>query len=247
MSNRRTLMAAAAIVLAAVAGFGVFYYVSTADKRAEENAGLVDALVATADIAKGTTGEQALQAGLVRTAKVARGSIPPSIIKSTDQLVGRVSSGRIDTKQFITSQTFVDKSSSGGGSLAEAIATEKLVALTTQVDIERGVANQIAPGDHVDIAITGDAADPSAPGANGSKYLLRNIKVLAVGTAKVGSGADPGTTPLENANVLTFEVTSEQALIIIDANVAKRIYLVLLAPGAETAPTATTTTTTPRR
>ncbi len=240
-------MAAAAIVLAAVAGFGVFYYVSTADKRAEDNAGLVEALVATADIAKGTTGEQAMQAGLIRTARVAKGSIPPSIIVGTDKLIGRVAAGRIDTKQFITEQTFVDKSVSGGGSLAEALATDKLVAITTQVDIERGVANQIAPGDHVDIAVTGDGSETTATGTAASKYLLRNVKVLAVGTAKVGSGADPGTTPLENANVLTFEVTPEQALVIIDASVAKKIYLVLLAPGAQPAPATTTTTTTPRR
>ena len=47
MSNRRTLMAAAAIVLAAVAGIGVFVYASNADSRAQENAQFVDAFVAS--------------------------------------------------------------------------------------------------------------------------------------------------------------------------------------------------------
>ena len=55
MSNRRTLMAAAAIVLAAVAGIGVYMYASNADKRAQQDARFVEALVATSDIAKGTT------------------------------------------------------------------------------------------------------------------------------------------------------------------------------------------------
>ena len=59
MSNRRTLMAAAAIVLALVAGIGVYMYASGADKRAQENASFVDAFVANADIAKGTTGPEA--------------------------------------------------------------------------------------------------------------------------------------------------------------------------------------------
>ena len=47
MSNRRTLMAAAAIVLAAVAGIGVYVYASNADSRAQENAQFVDAFVAS--------------------------------------------------------------------------------------------------------------------------------------------------------------------------------------------------------
>ena len=79
MSNRRTLMAAAAIVLALVAGIGVYMYASGADKRAQENASFVDAYVANADIAKGTTGAEVLQAGLVDKEKVAKGSVPPSI------------------------------------------------------------------------------------------------------------------------------------------------------------------------
>ena len=72
MSNRRTLMAAAAIVLAAVAGIGVYMYASKADERAADDAGFVRALVATADIAKGTTGTEALQAGLVKFERVNR-------------------------------------------------------------------------------------------------------------------------------------------------------------------------------
>ena len=96
MSNRRTLMAAAAIVLALVAGIGVYVYASGADKRAAENAGFVDALVATSDIAKGTTGEEVLQAGLVKTAKVARSSVPSSIITNPNDLVGKVTVGAVE-------------------------------------------------------------------------------------------------------------------------------------------------------
>ncbi len=246
-------MAAAAVVLAAVAGFGVFFYVSGADKRAEDNAGLVTALVATADIAKGTTGEQALQAGLVHQAKVARSSVPPSIITSSDALVGRVAAGRIDTKQFITQQTFVDKNISGGGSLADSIATNALVAVTVQVDNERGVAGQIAPGDHVDLAVVADGGTAAPAGTTTSQYILRNVKVLAVGAAKVGSGADPGTAPIQNGNLLTFEVTSDDALTIISANKQSTLYLVLLPPvdpgpaSSSAGTSATTTTTRPTR
>ena len=70
-------MAAAAIVLALIAGIGVYVYASNADKRAQENASFVDAYVATSDIAKGTTGEEAVSAGLIQQEKVAKGSMPP--------------------------------------------------------------------------------------------------------------------------------------------------------------------------
>ena len=107
MSNRRTLMAAAAIVLAAVAGIGVYVYASNADSRAQENAEFVDAFVASSDIAKGTTGEEAVQAGLITKEKVARSSVPPSVISSENDLADKVAASRIDTKQFITAQSFV--------------------------------------------------------------------------------------------------------------------------------------------
>jgi len=230
VSNRRTLMAAAAIVLAAVAGIGVYMYASNADERAADSAGFVNALVATADIAKGTTGSEALQAGLVTYERVARASVPPAIITDKNALVERVAAGRIDAKQFITEQTFKDASDGAGGIFSEAIATEKLVAVTVNVDAERGVANQIAPGDHVDIATSLDVGGQPTTG-----YLLRNVKVLAVGASTVlqqnaATGGAAGA-PLEVSGLLTFEVTSDDALRVIAANSnGNGLYLVLLPP-----------------
>src|SRR5262245_23646655 len=144
-------MAAAAIVLALVAGIGVYVYAAGADKRAAENAGFVDALVATSDIAKGTTGQAVLQAGLIEKSKVARSSVPPSIITDPNSLIGKVTASRVDMKQFITAQTFVSSTDSTGGAFATALDRQNLVAVTVSVDAQRGVANQIAPGDHVNI------------------------------------------------------------------------------------------------
>lgn len=236
MSNRRTLMAAAAVVLALVAGIGVFVYASGADKRAAENAGFVDALVATSDIAKGTTGAEVLQAGLVKTAKVARSSVPPSIITNPNDLVGKVTASRLDSKQFITAQTFTSAEDGIGGNFATAIAKQSLVAVSVHVDAERGVANQITPGDHVDIAITAE----DGKGVTTTTYLLQNVKVLAVGPSTTlqttpvgadGSAISPG--------LLTFEVSPEDALRVIGANAGNsKIYLVLLPPASGTSSSA---------
>ena len=110
------------------------------------------------------------------------------------------------------------------------------VAVTVNVDAERGVANQIAPGDHVDIATT--LEDVSGNPATG--YLLRDVKVLAVGSSTVlqqnaATGGAAGA-PLEVSGLLTFEVSSDDALRVIAANNGgKGLYLVLLPPQATTA------------
>jgi Flp pilus assembly protein CpaB len=232
-------MAAVAIVLALVAGIGVYAYASGADKRAQENASLVDALVADSAIAKGTTGSEVLQAGLVHTEKVAKGSVPPAIVVNPNDLVGKVAAAQIDSQQFITAQTFVSAKDGTGGNFAQSIATEDLVAVTVTVDADHGVANQIAPGDHVNIATT----TIDAAGNPVTAYIMEKVKVLAVGAitlqqqATAPAAPTNGSAPAPTSGVLTFEVTKAQALQVIAANSgSSKIYLVLLPPvtGAPT-------------
>jgi pilus assembly protein CpaB len=232
-------MAAAAIVLALVAGIGVYMYASGADKRAQDNASFVNAYVANADIAKGTTGAEVLQAGLVDKEKVAKGSLPPSAITSLDQLNGKVLSGPVNAKQFITAGTFVSAEDGLGSAFANQIKSDNLVAVTVTVDADRGVANQIAPGDHVNIAAK--AVDSGNGTAGAYTYILDHVKVLAVGASVAAQQATQAGTSAAaptNSGVLTFEVTQDQALQIINANQGgSQIYLVLLAPD-QPAPTA---------
>jgi Flp pilus assembly protein CpaB len=223
-------MAAAAIVLAAVAGIGVYVYASNADERAQENASFVSALVASSDIAKGTTGAEALQAGLVKMEKVAKSSVPPSIITDVNELDGKVAASRIDTKQFITAQTFVSAEDGIGGAFAQALKQD-LVAVSVNVDAERGVANQIEPGDHVDIATSTVDENGNAT----TNYLLQNVRVLAVGASTVqpqATSTDPAQAETTNqSGLLTFEVTSDDALRVIEAKQGNgNMYLVLLPP-----------------
>jgi pilus assembly protein CpaB len=232
-------MAAAAIVLALVAGIGVYVYASNADKRAQENASFIDAYVATSDIAKGTTGEEAVSAGLIQHEKVAKGSMPPTAVTNLNDLAGKVAAARIDTKQFITAQTFVSADDGVGGAFAQSIKSEDLVAVTVTVDADHGVANAISPGDHVNIATTSTDANGNAQ----TEYIMTNVKVLAVGTSTAqgvapaapgdGSTTDQaGAAPSGNNGVLTFEVTQADALRVIAANSgSSKIYLVLLPPG----------------
>jgi pilus assembly protein CpaB len=235
VSNRRTLMAAAAIVLALVAGIGVYLYAAGADQRAQDNASFVNALVANSDIAKGTTGAEVIQAGLVSKEKVAKGSLPASMVTNLDDLNDRIAAGPINAKQFITEGSWVSAENGVGGAFSQSIAAQNLVAVTVTVDADHGVANQITPGDHVNIATTVTGADGNAE----TTYLLDSVKVLAVGAStsqqQAATAAQPaadGSTPPQTSGVLTFEVSQADALRVISANSgSSKLYLVLLPPA----------------
>jgi pilus assembly protein CpaB len=221
VGNRRTLMAAAAIVLALAAGLGVYFYTSGADERAADDVAVVQAFVAVDVIPKGTSADVALSAGLIEPASVLRGSVPPSAVTDTSGLSGRVAASTIAAKQFITEESFLSPAQGGGGSLAAAIGGKDLVAVTVAVDAPRAVANQIAPGDRVDMLVGGGSGGPTT-------YLLENVRVLAVGartastdTSDQAAAAAAGT----DVGLITFEVSRADALVIV-AN-ADSVYLTL--------------------
>ena len=221
MGNRRTLIAAAAIVLAAVAGLGVYFYVSGADRRAADNVRLVEAFVAAQDIPKGMTGDSALADGLIVPAQVLRGSIPPAAVTDSSVLSGKVATATISAKQFITLQSFAEPSEAGGGSLATLIGGNDKVAVTISVDAERGVANAIAPGDRVDILVVS---------GGGTTVLLERAKVLAVGqeTALSAGGTNGQPSPTAaGSGLITFELTPADALAVVNANKNGTLYLTL--------------------
>ncbi len=213
MGNRRTLIAAAAIVLAAVSGIGVYLYVSSADKRAQDQVELVQAFVAVADIPKGMSGDAAISEGLIEPAEVLRGSVPPSAVTDSSTLSGKIAASTIQTRQYITESSFVSASEGGGGSLAATNGASSRVAITISVDPEHGVAHAIAPGDRVDFY----------QAAAGAPLLLEDVKVLAVGLTTAANTTVEATpegqaAPPTNAGLITFEVTRAEAQIIADAN-----------------------------
>ena len=219
MGNRRTLLAAAAILLAVAAGMGVYFYVSGADKRAENKVQTVEAFVAVRDIPKGTSGSTALSEGLITAARVLRGSVPTAAVTNTDDLSGKVAASTIQAKQYITDASFVSPSEGGGGTLAASIGDPTLVAVTIAFDSSRAVANQIAPGDRVDM-IDGKGT-----------YLMRAVKVLAIGSETAATATGGNGQPSSGAassGLITFEVSPDQALTIVNASREGGLYLTLL-------------------
>jgi Flp pilus assembly protein CpaB len=229
VGNRRTLIAAAAIVLAAAAGFAVYFYTSGADQRAQDRVELVPAFVAVADIPKGMTGDAALSEGLIVAEEVLRGSIPPAAIDDSGLITGKVAAATIQAKQFITAESFVAAAEGGGGSLASAIGGSDKVAVTISVDAERGVAHSIAPGDRVDILVVDNGA---------ANVLLEAVKVLAVGqetAASAGGTEGEASATAATSGLITFELRPDEALAVVNANKNSTVYLTLRPLSASSA------------
>jgi Flp pilus assembly protein CpaB len=173
------------------------------------------------------SGDAAMSEGLIVADEVLRGSVPPSAVRNSDDLRGKIAASTIQAGQYITSATFVSPSEGGGGSLAATIGSSNRVAITIEVDAAHGVAHAISPGDRVDVY---DVVDKAA----GATLLLEDVKVLAVGlttaaNTDVSANPDGQAAPPENAGLVTFELTREQAQLIADHAAHGTLYLSLRA------------------
>lgn len=109
-------------------------------------------------------------------------------------------------------------------------------AITINLDPVKGVAGLLRPGDHVDVI----AAPPRGPGQPEAYAIVRDARVLAVGTevanapdavvAPAASGAPPPTPAPNAATTATLEVTPAQATLVTSADLNGVIRLALRSP-----------------
>ena len=241
MSNRRTLIALAAVVLAAVAGVGAWSYVSGADRRAQDKVKLVEAYVARQDIAKGTSGDQVLSAGLLDKRRVPRDAVPSAALKNSATIKGKVSLSTITAGQFVVTDQFVTAGTSGGG-IGGTLPDGKQ-AITISVDDAHGVAGFITPDDHVHVIVAAKLRkDPQAKfdsnvPDNIAAFMVQNVQVLAVGqqsdqtTTTSGKSGDTSNQPKGNRGLVTLAVDAQDAQRLAFAQQNYAIYLTLVPPS----------------
>jgi Flp pilus assembly protein CpaB len=240
------VIAVIAVVLAIVAGTGVYLYTSGADARAKENVELVQALVATQDIARGTTGDEALSEGLIEERDVPREAVPPNQLENADAVAGKVAGSAIASGQFIVKDSFTTNGK--GGAFSSALSEDRQ-AISVQLDPKQAVAGRVVEGDLVNVIVVSKVRkDPEAPfdpasPDNVAVFSVQNAKVLAVGQSTTGDGAtapaDDTTADGDTAQVatdrslVTLEVSAADAQRIALATVtnAAGVYLTLVGPG----------------
>lgn len=195
MSQRRTLILAAAIIVGALGAFLVWNYVSGVEDKANEGTQLVSVYLVSQPIARGTSGNEA--AAYIKKDSIPRKAVPANAITSPEDISGKVALYALSPNAVVLNDMFVDPSDPNARqSFSERLTrinNEDQVAITIQVDQVRGVAGLIQPGDFVNIMIrrvsevSPEAALPEGVNASDilfgeqARHLYQKVEVIAVG------------------------------------------------------------------
>jgi len=244
--RRRVATAAIAAVLAVLAATLAYGYLDRADERAQNDAELVEVLVAKGDIPRGTTGEAAIAADMFATRKVPRNAVPGTARPSTSGIAELVAAAKVSAGQFIVSDTFVVPSRLEGFS---STLPDGKQAIAVTVDAMHGVAGLVVPNDTVSVIVSTEVGDQESqtPDLTVTAFLVPGAKVLAVDATTITSPAALESSPSGNAaagatgasappasRTFTLEVTPRQALQIAHAmQGGGQVYLSLDPPGFE--------------
>ncbi len=230
VKNWRVVTAVVAVVFGVIAAIASYFYLGSADKRAQDKTKQVEVLVAKAAIPRGTTGADALQRGLLEMAPRVRSDVPPSARTSAEGVAALVAAANIDEGSIITESNFIARTQLSGDLSSSLDKNAGKQAITLSVDLQHGVAGLIAVNDDINMIVTAKIKDPSNHGdaatSTVSAYLIPGLKVVAIGssTGNTGSAIAGGTSadtkgaspPLaaglgQNVGLITVEATPRQA------------------------------------
>lgn len=203
--GRRTVLLIAALVVAALGTVLVFLYASNAREAAQEGQQLVKVIVATKDIAPGTTGQQAGEAGSFEEREIPQDTVVPGALSSVTPIADLVALAPIFTGQQIILNQWGSADQVSGLGLPEG-----KIALSLALGDPERVAGFVNPGSTVAIFATGGES---------VRLLLSNILVLGVGASTVNSQptGDTGNTENVSTAILTLALTQREAEQIIAA------------------------------
>lgn len=228
MGTRRTSMVIAAVVLGAIASFTLYRHLNGIEDQVYADARQVEVVVATVDMPKGTSADQAIANGLI-TRMMPAEFRPVTAITAIDSIRGKVANLDLPTGTVVVENMFVDPAQAVVNTNAQLIP-EGMVAVSISVDQVRGVAGLVRPGDQVNMIID----DPNVPETPTKQVLFQNVDVLFVGqTPAPQPGADPAAAaPVDPAGggMLTLAVpplAASKIAFVSDAG----IYLTLVPPG----------------
>lgn len=247
MSQRRTLILVAAIVVGMVAALLVYNYVSSVEDDALGDAKQVPVFLVKQKVLRGTGGNEA-QLAIVQE-NIPTKFRPDNAITNVEDIAGKVAVTDLVPNQVVVGDMFVDASDPR----ARASFSERLdqingtdqVAVTINVDQIRGVAGLIEPGDYVNVSVTevvqvGNEDDGAVPEgseqsdllfAQQARTLYQKVRVLAVGQSAsplAGQSAEEvNAAAATNTGQITLIVPSKAAAYIMSVP-GSQLYLTLV-------------------
>jgi pilus assembly protein CpaB len=224
-------MVIAAVVLGAIASFTLYRHLNGIEDQVYADAAQVEVVVATVDLPKGTSGDQAIASGLI-TKMMPAEFRPATAITAIESVRGKVATLGLPAGTVVVENTFVDPALAVVATNAQLIP-EGMVAISISVDQVRGVAGLVRPGDKVNMIVN----DPNIPETPTKQVLFQNVEVLFVGqTPAPQTAEDPAAeaaaAPVDptGGGLLTLAVpplAASKIAFVSDAG----IYLTLVPPG----------------
>jgi Flp pilus assembly protein CpaB len=183
-----------ALVLAAVAAILVIMYTGSVKKQADTSQTTVKVLVATTDIAAGTSADDAISGGEVKLQEIVARDQIAQPATSTSQLTGSwVAAQPIYAGQQITAAMFKPSNQTGVG--PQIHGNDR--AIQIPLDDDPVLLGTLQAGDHVDLVGT-FTVHPSNGGSDVdvSRIIIRDVEVIKApdaDTAKGGLGGGAGS------------------------------------------------------
>jgi len=234
--GRRTLLLIASMLVAALATGMVWFYIASADTRADDRQALVDTLIATAVIPANTSLDQL--ASMVTVQKYREADRPPGAYRSFDEL-------RTDFKlpNAGSSKWFVRSDVEQGFPIIKRQFTQSTRNTTVPanrmaVTISLGEANRVGPLLDVGNSVAVYLISPMAGGKGTSVHLvLPSVTISALDSRTLTQAQyqaqDPShNPPPKGGSLITFDVDGREATTLIAAQKSGELYFTLL--GSDT-------------
>jgi pilus assembly protein CpaB len=223
VASRRVLILVAAVVIAAVAGFGAFNYLSTVQDRANKNAVLVKVYVVSKDIPKALGGDQALSGSYIKADKIQAKFRPTTAITNLDTIRGMVALTDLSANQVLVTGQFVEPR------VAQLTNSQRIpknrVAVTITIDQVRGVAGLLVPGDKVDLMVIN-------PQDQKYTLLYQNAEILFIGSQAAPQPGETQAATNPGSNLITFSVPPQAAakIAMVASQQTYQLYMTLVPP-----------------
>ena len=248
MSSRRTLILVGAIVVGAIAALLILRYVGSIEDRANSENQLIPVVVAAGDIQQGEEADALIEEQRVSIGERRRADLPANTVTRVEDVKGQTAAIDLAAGEVITTSKF-----SGSGALSNSksnVLEQGNVAITVNVDQQRGVAGLVQPGDFVNVMMNTKPVVPPAeegePEINpeeipGAVYVYQKVKVLAIGrnigstAAAAPSGGATPTTQAEASDLVTLQVPPEAAPVLAAA-AEQGVRLTLVRPDYQPRP-----------
>lgn len=261
MRSRRTVILIVAIVVGAIASFGLLNYIRNVEGSVYDNAEPEIVWVVRLPIPKGTPAEQVLSQNMIVESEIPASFRPgTAVVDPTTELAGLVAVADLPPNAPLVTGNFVAPDVVNTG-IVDRLDDKEMVTVTFNVDQVKGAAFLIEPGDFVNVLAVsanseveegagtgGGSDDPGAAAAPtvvqldspylyGARYVYQRAEVLAIGTAltpELGESEEEAAVP-NTGGLITLAVPPDAVQTILNVGL-ENLYLSLVPPSYEPTP-----------